>query len=140
MKKEVIAYLSGLFDGEGSFCIQIQKRAKYRIFTPRLSMSIKYGHKVLDKLVKNFGGKIYYYKDNMARWHLGGKNNIKAITLIMLPYLTIKKEIAIKFLEVLKIFPKNRKIRWNQEMIDKVTDIAIHLNPQSAQKRFKYNI
>jgi hypothetical protein len=140
MKKEVIAYLSGLFDGEGSFCIQIQRRDKYRIFTPRLTMSIKYGHQVLEKLVNNFGGKIYYYKDNMARWHLGSKDKIKAITLLMLPYLTIKKEIAIKFLDALEIFPKSRKIRWNKEMINKVTNIAIHLNPQSSQKRFSYNI
>jgi hypothetical protein len=140
MKKEVIAYLSGLFDGEGSFCIQIQKRKKYRIFTPRLSMSIKYGHQVLNKLVDNFGGKIYYYKDNMARWHLGSKDKIKAVTLLMLPYLVIKKEIAIKFLNALEIFPKTRKIKWNQKMKDKVINIAIHLNPQSAQKRFSYNI
>jgi hypothetical protein len=140
MKKEVIAYLAGLFDGEGSFCIQIQKRDKYRIFTPRLSMSIKYGHQVLAKLVDNFGGKIYYYKDNMARWHLGSKKEIKAVTLLMVPYLIIKKEIARKFLGALEIFPKNRKIRWNKEMIDKVTDIAVHLNPQSSRKRFSYNI
>lgn len=137
---ENIAYLAGLFDGEGSCSIQIQRNPKVN-FNHRMTMSLKYGKEVLEDYVKEFGGKIYYYKDDMARWHLGKKElMIKAINL-MLPYLKIKKEVCLKFLEALKYFP-DKRIRnyWKEENINKVIDIAINLNPSTSQKRFKQNI
>jgi len=137
---ENIAYLAGLFDGEGSCSIQIQRKPRIN-FNHRMTMSIKYGHEVLSELVKEFGGKIYYYDDNMARWHLGKKQQMIRAIKLMLPYLKIKKQVCLKFLKALEYFPDTRsKNYWNKEKSNKVIDIAVHLNPQSSQKRFKYNI
>jgi phage pi2 protein 07 len=130
---EKIAYLAGLIDGEGSFCIQMMQRNTPN-FSARMSMSIKYGHEVLKELVQEFGGHIYYYKDNMARWHLGKREELEKTVKLLIPYLRIKKSIAERFLEALSIFPKSRKQHWTQEMINKVYDIAVNLNPNDSRK------
>jgi hypothetical protein len=133
MNKVKISYFAGLFDGEGSFCIQLQKRNTPN-FNPRMSMSLKYGSKVLIQLKKQFGGNIYYYNDNMTRWHLGRKELMIKTIRLMYPYLIIKKQRAKQFLKALNLFPKNRHQKWTVELANKIFDIAKNLNPNDSRK------
>jgi intein/homing endonuclease len=135
MKNTEIAYLAGLFDGEGSCSIQLMKKNYGINYNARMTMSLKYGHDVLNKLVKIFGGKIYYYKDNMARWHLGQKLMMIRALDLMIPYLNIKKDIANKFKYALSLMPEHRTKYINNKQREELNTIALTLNPTKSRKR-----
>lgn len=135
---ERLAYLTGLFDGEGSCCIQV-RQLKNLNFIPRMSISLKYGQKVFDLFVQEFGGKLYYYEDNMIRWHLGKIKLMKQAIEKMLPYLVIKKEIAQRFLDTLNLFPANKKT-WTEDLRYRVCQVAYTLNPETSRKVKAKNI
>jgi hypothetical protein len=153
MYSEKIAYLAGLFDGEGTCSIQVNIRetnerkdgtkngVKSVHFNPRMSMSLKYGKEVLQEFVEIFGGTIYEYPETGDyRWFLGKKVEEEKAIKTLLPYLRIKKRIAERFIEALETFPTTRGNRyngersWTEEMVNKVAYIALTLNPESARK------
>lgn len=139
-------YLAGLFDGEGTFSIQVDMRrsssGKDSVrFNPRMSMTIKYGKEVLLEYVEAFGGTIYEYPDQGEyRWNLGTRKELLVAANQLLPHLRIKKKIAGRFIEALEIFPEKRASHrlgersWTEEMVNKVAYIALTLNPDSARK------
>lgn len=148
-----IRYFCGLFDGEGSFSIQVNIRKQNRSsihFNPRITMTLKKGHGntilIMDDLQKTFGGKIYYTdKKSELRWHVGKREELINLTNKMIPYLIIKKDIAKRFLEALILFPKTRKDHlkgkrsWNLIKTKKVARIALTLNPsKKSPKTLKY--
>jgi hypothetical protein len=136
MEIETIIYFSGLFDGEGSFSINWKKIGnKYLNFNSKMTMSLKYGGKILEELKSLFGGQVYYYKDGMTRWNLSRKDLTIQATNEMLPFLKVKKEIAIEFLKILELFPKTRKEHWTKEQMNEVVTRGIVLNPFAARKR-----
>jgi hypothetical protein len=137
-----LAYLAGLFDGEGTFSIQVDTRWSKREnvrFNPRMSMSLLGGNGVLQELIDEFGGTIYSYDDGTRRWNLGTKNELIKATKKLLPYLRIKKHIGNRFLKALELFPTKRaghrtKRSWNNKITQKVAYIALTLNPSSSRK------
>ena len=144
-----ISYLAGLFDGEGTFSIQVDMRksslGRENVrFNPRMSMTIKYGKEVLLEYVEAFGGTIYEYPDQGEyRWNLGTRKELLIAANQLLPYLRIKQKIAKRFIEALEIFPDatlrgNKHLKgersWTEEMVNKVAYIALTLNPDSARK------
>jgi hypothetical protein len=129
------AYFAGLFDGEGSFSIGWSKKKNYINFSPKMTMSLKYGGEIIEQLQKRFGGSIYHYDDGMTRWNLSKKQSLISATNSLLPFLQIKKEIGIKFIEILDLFPKSRKEKWDKKRMNKVTIMAIELNPVKSRKR-----
>ena len=138
MKDTIKAYIVGLIDGEGSFSIQINirtyKNRKSLRVNPRITCSLKYGGDVLNELVNCFGGQVYHYDDNMTRYNLSRFSQITRATKLLLPYLRIKKDIAQKFLNCLKMFPKKRNTHrngyrtWDLKTTLKVAKEAITLN------------
>jgi hypothetical protein len=144
---EKLAYLAGLFDGEGSFSIQINIR-QYKqkpsiLLNPRMTMTLKYGSEVLKEFKEAFGGQIYSYKDaykdGMVRWNLSKIFPLINATKLLLPYLRIKKDIANRFLSALQLIPYSHGERhgWNQEIAIKVAEIALTLNPVRSRKSSK---
>lgn len=120
---ETVAYLAGLMDGEGSFSIQIQK--PHGRPNPRLTMTLKYGAAVLQELVEEFGGKVYFAKDGMARWSLGGRDAVLSASKDLLPYLRIKRGAAERFIEALEGCPQHR---WTPSDIERIGLLAAGIN------------
>ncbi|MGH7204519.1 MAG: LAGLIDADG family homing endonuclease [Candidatus Levyibacteriota bacterium] len=143
MDEHELFYLAGLFDGEGSFSIQVQireyKGRKNVRFNYRMTLSLKYGAKpIMDLLIKNFGGQIYEYngkEGNMFRWNQSSRGSILRTCEYLIPRLRIKKVIGEKFVQALKIIPESRASHrtgqrsWTKEMVREVATIALTLNP-----------
>lgn len=151
MNEELMTvYAAGLFDGEGSFSIQVNIRQTKRgvsnvHFIPKISMTLRYGAEVLDELVELFGGNIYDYKDGSRRWSMGRREEMMAAAEKLRPYLKIKANICDQFLEALSLFPEsslgvNRwagERSWSEEATLRVAEIALTMNPQSSRKTEK---
>ena len=149
MNEAIFYYLAGIFDGEGTFSIQVNIRARKGIksvhLNPRMTMSLKDGGKeVMELLVNTFGGNYYDYKgreDGMMRWALNKRLEIIKATNLLLPHLIVKKKIAQRFLEALEMFPENRQAHrlgmrsWTKETVMKVANIAFTLNPYRKSKK-----
>jgi hypothetical protein len=134
-----LAYCAGLFDGDGSFSFQmiIRRGARGRrclTIAPRLSMSLKYGGHVLDDLVACFGGQCVEY-GSMRYWNLTRRTLVEEATRVLLPYLRLKRDIGLRFLEALELMPPQRAAHrrgertWTEDAAVKVATIALTLNP-----------
>ena len=122
---EAIAYLAGLFDGEGSINIFKQPNKKDRI-NPCYFLEISIGntHKgVLQWVLENFGGRLthnaeQHTKRNQRTWRWrASSNEACAVLKILLPYLIVKKEqaqLAIEFQVHINIHPR----KGNQVLSD----------------------
>lgn len=148
--KKSLHYLAGLFDGEGSFSIQVglrqyKSRPPSIYFNPSMSVNLYYGTDVLEAFREEFGGQIYPYSRNGesrgARWHLGRHEEVMKAAGTLQPYLEIKNEICRRFIEALTLFPSpggaNRKKGdrvWLPDVAVKVAEIALTLNPARSRK------
>lgn len=135
-RDKIIAYLAGLIDGEGSFTIQIsirttKKGTQYINLNPRIGMSIMYGVEVLEELQSTFGGQIYKFKDGVQRWNLSKNEPLINTVEELLPYLRIKKKIAERFLETIKIRTRDK------ESILKIAEVALTLNKLNSKRNHK---
>ena len=139
-RNKLISYLAGLFDGEGSFSIQVDFKDNSVRINPRMTMTIKYGNHVLDHLKEAFGGQIYSYQYGFRKWNLSKKQLMLDATEELLPYLRIKKEVAERFIEALRLMPTKRKNHnqhqrtLNKELVLKITEIALSLNHRKQNK------
>lgn len=135
-------YFAGLFDGEGTFSIQVAVRATEKgvesvRFNPRMTMTLKYGHECLYELRRRFGGQVYEYADGHARWNLSKRESLIYAASALRPYLVIKGQICDGFLNALDRFPKTRagvnlhggERVWTTEDVLFVARTALSLNP-----------
>jgi hypothetical protein len=145
MSSDRHSYFAGLFDGEGSFSIQVQKRyykgVPSLLFSVRMTMTLKYGAHVLDEMVSLYGGTVYKYDDGMSRWSLGTRGGVRYATKMLLPHLVIKKAIAENFLSALDLYKSPSGVNkhggermWDKERATKMVNIAHTLNPYSKTK------
>jgi hypothetical protein len=144
METNTLAYLAGLFDGEGTFSIQVSIRSHNGrdniLINPRMTMTLKYGPEVLKELQSAFGGQIYLYPD-AQRWNLSKREPLIHAAATLIPYLRIKHEVAVRFIEALEAFPKTRMAHgsgnrsWTPEMVERVASIALTLNPYRKTKK-----
>lgn len=149
-ENETLAYLAGLFDGEGSLSIQVMDKPSGLNFSPKMTVSLKYGwEEPLELLQKTFGGKIYTSPSdasdsgNAYRWNLGVRVEIEKAAKALYPYLRIKKEICERFLYALSLFPENSRKGvdlyhgnrgWTRETEFEVAQIAYTLNPGTGKR------
>lgn len=142
-------YLAGLFDGEGSFSIQVGMRSYQAdrpsvYFNPSMSMHLHYGVQVLEELQGRFGGAIYPHAKGGARWNLGRRAEVMAAAAALRPHLIIKADIADRFMEALALFPvrggaaqRHGGRVWSPEIAVRVAEIALDLNPPRSRKTNK---
>ena len=116
MRETDLAYLAGLFDGEGCICIAKQKARKGRHASYHLECSVSMANEYLPTLYRfSFGGSVYFYRDRHPnhqpawQWHISARK-AKIFLETISPYLTIKKgeaELAIKFQSAKKVGGRN---------------------------------
>lgn len=144
-----LEYLAGLFDGEGTFSIQVDFRWGKKVdghlerlirFNPSMTLPQKRGYgnteEVMNLLVENLGGRIYNVKDrDMMRWTLGRIDNLKIIAPKLAPYLIVKRDVADKFITALSLFPSRKGVAsskkekiWSVDLCIQVATIAYDLN------------
>lgn len=116
---------------------------------PAMSVNLCYGTAVLEHFVDAFGGHLYPYqragRPQGARWHLGTREAVLAAAQALEPHLEIKREIAGRFIEAIRLFPTssvgvNRKLgqrAWTIERSIAVAEIALTLNPARSRKTNK---
>lgn len=148
MKNTEVSYFAGLFDGEGSFVIQVgvrngngKEKNKYIWFAPRMAVTLKYGTTVLYEMHKHFDGHIYNYKEGIVRWQLTKYEECLRMAKLLCPYLRIKQTIAKRFIRALELFPEkgnyvnflkgSRKWKLNDALT--VAEIGMNLNPHKAK-------
>ena len=95
-KKEQLAYLTGIIDGEGHFYVPNVKNGRgvsYPTPTLLFVQSKKNNGLLLCQWAKNnFGGSVSYQKsNNMYRWELRGKKALELSKQIK-PYLIVKQK------------------------------------------------
>jgi hypothetical protein len=156
MPRPSLDYLAGLFDGEGSFSIQVCVRARVAAhgrpsvwFSPATGVNLYYGTEVLAAFVDRFGGKVYRYRRNDRacgeRWYLGGVPQQLAAARTLAPLLVIKAEIVERFIGALELFPMStRGLRlrdgeraWSTSAMLAVAETALTLNPPRSRKSNK---
>lgn len=123
-------YLAGLFDGEGSFSMQVQTRTTVSgsggvVISARISMTLKYGKFILEDFVESFGGRIYHYSDGMDRWSVSDSKRARIFAEQMLPRLQIKRTIASNFISALDMLDSPR----SRETDVALAKMAYSLNP-----------
>src|SRR4051794_16447725 len=110
-----LAYLAGLFDGEGCFSIQViikEHRGIERVnLMPRMTMSLYYGLEALYLLQETFGGAIYTYPDGW-RWNISRRSSVQFAATALQPHLVIKSKICERYLQALSYFPPIRERQW----------------------------
>lgn len=142
-QQERLAYIAGLFDGEGSFSIQVMEKQHGLNFGPKMSMSLTYGaDEPFDLMVEELGGTIYTVEnDNSFRWSLGKRLEIMYAANLLLPHLRLKREVCGRFIHALSLFPENSRKGidlyhgnrgWSIEDEITVAAIALTLNPGSG--------
>ncbi len=141
-----LAYLVGLFDGVGTFSIQVNVRQGSKRtsvhFNPRMTMTLSFGREVLHNFVDLFGGSLYSYPD-ADRWCMGVTADLITATHLLLPYLRVKKGVAARFLQVLEKFPEKRNRHskgdrtWSLESALEVAEVALTLNQHGSGKSAK---
>lgn len=104
-RKVDLAYVAGLFDGEG--CINLRPRSNTKKQTYELQVTLVSTNEWITQQLKfSFGGNVYYTPENFERnwkaswrWLTQAQNALRFLELVY-PYLKLKKpqaEIAIKF-------------------------------------------
>ena len=131
MKKTDIAYIAGLFDGEG--CIRINKNsAQHRYYS--LNVSVKMSWQWMPEFLRcGFGGSVYKYKmdkyypnaKDQWCWNIRGQQAVEFLETVM-PYLKLKRaeaELALLFqskklskADYLGKTHKGKRIRTDEEL------------------------
>jgi predicted CopG family antitoxin len=119
MEKKAWPYVAGMLDAEGSIQIAADKRPNGIIGMSLQIVITNTDRRLMDWLVKNFGGKFYRRKNNrgysapespdMYFWFVLGKGNQEAFLLGIIPYITMKKEQVVLALEFVRL------VGWNKE-------------------------
>ena len=135
-QREETIYFAGLFDGEGTICIQKMYSEKYmkaqaRV-NPGYTVCIRLGmidKSVVEEIQKFFGvgqlhcEKIYHAKRPVYRWQVRAQKDVRMVIEKLLPFLRVKRqqsELAIKWLnECLWKSGMSRKHGWPPEMVEK---------------------
>lgn len=110
MKKTKFAYLAGLIDGEGCFCISRQRNQQYDCWVYfRTFVVANTDYSLMQWLVSTFGGRIKASStrniDKHKRryvWLPRGKEEFEKVVLGVIPYLVIKRRQAEIFLQFIR--------------------------------------
>src|SRR3990167_8928955 len=121
--KEDLAYIAGLYDGEGCITLvkQIEKRRskEYIYYNPKASIGMT-NRKAIDFVAERFKGNIWFIKKNgvwKPLYHFDISNCKRVFVFLkeIYPYLQVKKEqarIVLEFIASRENLPNN--VRWGE--------------------------
>lgn len=133
MQAVQLAYLAGLFDGEG--CFRIQKsftendRATHKVTNPVYHAQLVIG--MVDKDAVSMFSEVFgqgYVREERVpnrrsiwRWALTGRHNIQFVVEALLPYLRVKRPQALTVLDFVTGWrtPYNRRLGTDPEEIQR---------------------
>ncbi len=95
-----LAYLAGLFDGEGSF--SIKHNNSNSVYSPCVAIGMTQLEGI-ELVVEMFGGKVRKdltsnRKSVMYRWEISKRSDVFFVLKSLLPYLRVKKALALLLL------------------------------------------
>lgn len=113
------AYAAGLFDGEGSFCLQSMKGGSS--FNLRVEIKLSAKHRspsdVLDDMAETFGGSVQVDRRGMRAWCVTGPA-ARQFVEACLPYFRVKRpqaETVLRFFTLAEGMRKGAYCRWTDE-------------------------
>jgi hypothetical protein len=105
-EEEFLRYIAGLFDGEGCISVHIN-RTRWGHYLKAWIAIVNTNREVIDSLLAHFGGHLYVreyinpkYK-TCYYWYFYGLTNVVSFLQKLLPFLVIKKEKALKTIEII---------------------------------------
>lgn len=135
-KKQRLAYLAGIIDGEGSITVSYRKRSGYPKRFPRASLAIYNTNLNLLYWIKSsFGGSVHVYKSRNHNWKPSGCINfgdVASAELLkkLLPFLVIKTEqakILIAMQETKMPASSGRKLGVPESILKKRESLRVQL-------------
>jgi hypothetical protein len=114
--KDAFKYAAGYMDGDGCFSFSADNHSRIQVVS-RDFISIKW-------FLANFGGKFYTYEkqgnnSEHYRWFLNGRKNKEKFLLGILPFLELKKQQAVIFLEIARLRSADPYNKLHDESTDK---------------------
>ncbi len=157
MKREIdYAWLAGLLDGDGCFCIGINRRQQNGhwsiTFNPRVIIGLKGADAwLLEAIQSETGqGRCYISNNGKAHEHAVWQTTNLADSIIIAkavsPHLRLKKGTARQFLEACNLLIERKNIHVNHcageraydlETVLRVAEIATTLNEGRQTKRYR---
>ena len=131
-------YVAGLFDGEGTFAINFQKKKDtYLGFVAAPIVQIVVGHAmpVLRALQQQFGGYICL-RVKVPYWRLYRRDDCRKFAEIILPYLRIKKDSCLTFIKILQKMDEG--IHYTREGLLWVAREAEKLTLNTHRRKWTY--
>jgi hypothetical protein len=135
-----MAYIAGIFDGDGSFSIGKLKTKANPIYFPLLQF-VNCKKEIIDFLRSQLGGNVVTCKpiikkdgslgNIVYRWRIRSSRNVLLVLNALIPFLRIKKDRAELLLEFINKFPFIPGIKQQRErIVDKESYYLkmIHLN------------
>lgn len=116
-----LAYMAGLFDGEGTLSIGCDKPNPPKWISPRYFPFISIGmvdEGAIRRVSSVFGGTVYAERGyhghrKIYRWRQCGRKKVSSIVEMLYPYLCVKKEQATLLLEFCELLSR----KWKEKTI-----------------------
>lgn len=139
-QREELAYLAGLFDGEGTICIQKDSRPcckdNGKGWNPIYNVTARIGMINQDaiQLYKDVLGvgyvdceKVYHAFRPMYRWAVRAKDDVKYVLETLLPFLRVKKAQAELGLRYYQECPSRRGLFLTPEILAKKEEFMLEM-------------
>ncbi len=139
------AYIAGFLDGDGSIMAQLISRKGYRLgFQIRVSIVFyqKMNHRDyliwLKSRLKH--GYIRDRNDGMSEYTIVGLKEVESVLTLLLPFLRLKKDVAIGVLKIIRQHPPARKMTAGKLLrLAKLVDETAKFN-YSKRRTVTYNV
>jgi len=112
LNKEEFAYIAGFLDGDGCIMAQLVKRSEY-VYGYQIRTSIVFYQKTKNEKIlqwlknKLSQGYIRKRNDGMSEYTIVGMNSVKKVLQELLPFLRLKKDLAISVIKIIELWPDN---------------------------------
>lgn len=143
MKREILAYIAGFLDGDGSLMLQLKPRKKvsfgFRVRTIICFYQDKRYKKELSWIQKKLkAGYLSKRDDNMVELRIEGHKRVQTILKNLYPFIVFKKKQARLMFKALKILAVMKK-PIQLLKICKISDEISSINYATTRKKYNFD-